>query len=145
MLARRGPVWRTGMRAVMMTVATTFALNGAAMAKPALNEVEKIDEGLFAVGLAHEIRKNCPDISPRYFRALGFLRYLEATAREMGYTKAEVEAHLDSDVEKDRLRARASRLMNARGLKQDEQGYCDLGRQEISAGSATGRLLREAR
>ena len=133
------------MRAIVTAVAMTFALDGAAIAKPALNQVEKIDEGLFAVGLANEIRKNCPDIAPRYFRALGYLRDLEATAREMGYTEEEIEAHLDSDVEKDRLRDRATRLMSARGLEKDEKGYCDLGRQEISADSATGRLLREAR
>lgn len=122
--------------AVMLSLATT------ASAKPALRDVPEIDNGLFTVGLADQIRKNCPDISARFFRALSYLKGLENEARDRGYTEAEVESHLDSDAEKDRLRARARDYMKARGHGQDQQGYCALGREEISQGSAIGALLR---
>lgn len=127
---------------VMMAVALMAGMTGLASAKPALRDVPVIDNGLFAVGLAHEIRRNCPDISARFFRALGFLRQLEREAEALGYTEAEVEAHLESDVEKDRLRARAARYMADQGFAQDSAGYCALGRSEIARNSQTGTLLR---
>ncbi|MEM1076754.1 MAG: DUF5333 domain-containing protein [Pseudomonadota bacterium] len=114
-------------------------------AKPSLRDVPQIDEGLFAVGLAHEIRKNCPEISARLFKAYGYLRGLYDEAQALGYSKAEIEAHVESDAEKDRMRARARATMEERGLTVNEEGYCALGRQEIAAKSATGSLLREDR
>lgn len=127
---------------VMVAAALILSLAGTATAKPALRDVPVIDNGLFAVGLADEIRRKCPDISARFFRAFGFLRELEQKAEAHGYTEAEVEAHLNSDVEKDRLRARAAKYMEEQGFTQDTAGYCALGRSEIARNSQTGALLR---
>ncbi|QJF50857.1 DUF5333 domain-containing protein [Roseobacter ponti] len=130
------------MTRLILSAAVMLSLATSASAKPALRDVPEIDNGLFTVGLADQIRKNCPDISARFFRALSYLKGLENEARDRGYTEAEVEAHLDSDAEKDRLRARARDYMKTRGHGQDQQGYCALGREEISRGSAIGALLR---
>lgn len=128
--------------ASLVLVVSVLATASAAQSKPALRDVPQIDEGLFTVGLADQIRKNCPDISARMFRALAYLTDLKHTARDLGYTRAEVEAHLDSDVEKDRLRARAGAYFDERGLAKDAAGYCALGAQEIKDETAVGRLLR---
>jgi hypothetical protein len=130
------------MRAVMMALGLVVALSGAAAAKPSLRDVPEIDNGLFAVGLANKIRKTCADISPRYFRAISFLRDLESKAYAMGYTEDEVEAHLESDAEKNRQRARAADYMKARGFEQTETGYCALGRSEIERKTRIGTFLR---
>lgn len=113
-------------------------------AKPALRDVPEIDDALFAIGLADQIRRNCPTISARLFKAWVTLRDLEKDAKARGYSDAEINAHLDSEVEKNRLRARGQDLMNARGLDTTTQGYCLLGEQEIGRNSAAGVLLRSS-
>ncbi|MBW4707912.1 DUF5333 domain-containing protein [Roseobacter sp. YSTF-M11] len=129
----------------LLTLSTVVALlvTGAAAANPPLREVKSIDDGLFAIGLADQIRKNCPVISARIFRAVGALQDLNSQAMALGYTKKEIDAHVDSDAEKDRLRARAAAYMAERDLTTDEAGYCALGKAEISRNSTVGVLLRE--
>ncbi|WP_300031283.1 DUF5333 domain-containing protein [uncultured Roseobacter sp.] len=128
---------------LMLAGAMILGLSAPLAARPALRDVPVIDDGLYAVGLADTVRKACPEISARFFRALGFLQDLRAEAESRGYTRAEVEAHLNSDAEKNRLRARAAQQMNELGFAQDTAGYCAMGRHEIASGSAAGRLLRE--
>ncbi|MEP2474728.1 DUF5333 domain-containing protein [Roseobacter sp.] len=111
-------------------------------AKPPLRDVQAIDDGLFAIGLADQIRKNCPVISARLLPALGALQGLQTTARDMGYTKAEIDAHVNSDVEKARLRARGAQYMASKDLKTDQAGFCTLGKEEIARNSTVGVLLR---
>lgn len=132
------------MRAIMIAVLVTASLAQTVAAKPALRDVKLIDDGLFTVGLADQIRKKCPTISGRLFKGLTELRSLQSEAYARGYTKAEIEAHVDSDVEKDRLRARAAKYMAERGFKQNEAGYCALGHEEIKRGSEIGALLRSS-
>lgn len=126
-----------------LTAVAALTVTGAMADNPPLRDVKSIDDGLFVVGLADQIRKNCPDISARVFRALGALQDLHSQALAMGYEKSEIDAHIDSDVEKDRLRARAADYMAAQGLTPDPAGYCALGRAEIERNSAVGVLLRE--
>lgn len=111
-------------------------------AKPSLRDVPRIDDGLFAVGLAHEIHKKCPTISARMLKGIGTLRALQSEARDLGYTDAEIRAHVDSRAEKQRLRARAADYMKQRGLGQTPQDYCALGRAEIAQQTDIGALLR---
>ena len=65
--------------------------------KPPLREVKELDDALYNVGLAHEIRKACPTISARLFKGVAELRRLYARAEDLGYTHAQIEAHVDSD------------------------------------------------
>jgi predicted secreted protein len=131
-------------RRIAYGAAFSALLCGAVLAqeKPALREVPALDNGLFTLGLADQIRKTCPSISARMLAALGAYSDLRQTAREMGYTRDEVEAHLDSDAEKERLRARARAYFEQKGVRPDAAGHCTLGQMEIAAGSDVGRLLR---
>nr|WP_299963050.1 DUF5333 domain-containing protein [uncultured Roseobacter sp.] len=119
-------------------------LAGSVAANPPLREVKAIDDGLFAIGLADQIRKNCPDIQARLLRALGALQDLNNEAKALGYSKAEIDAHVDSDAEKERLRARGKAYMAELGLEQDAAGYCALGHKEIDRSSTVGVLLRRS-
>lgn len=114
-----------------------------AAAKPPLREVAAIDDALFDLGLADRIRKNCPTISARMFKAIGYVRGIEKKARNMGYTQAEIDAYTDSDADKDRLRAKAAKYFAARGVDPSKpQSYCAVGLEEIQKSSRIGSLLR---
>lgn len=128
---------------VMMAAAMTLAMAAPAAAKPALRDVPEIDNGLFIVGAAHVIREACPDISARMFRGIAYLRNLQRRAYELGYSDAEIEAHMDSDVEKERMRKRGGVYFEQRGASMDDAAsMCAVGREEIAKDSAIGRLLR---
>ncbi len=114
-----------------------------AMAKPPLREVAAIDDALFDLGIADRIRKSCPTIGARMFRAILYVGKLEQKARSLGYTQAEIDAYTDSDIEKNRLRAKAATFFRARGVDtSDAQSYCALGLEEIQKSSRIGSLLR---
>ncbi|AEI94466.1 DUF5333 domain-containing protein [Roseobacter litoralis] len=133
------------MRKTMMMAVFMMGLAAPVAANPPLRDVQQIDDALYTVGLANEIRRKCPDISARFFKAISYLRALEDQARELGYSEAEIKAHLESDTEKKRLRARAADEMKAAGYKQNKQGYCALGRAEIAQKTEIGALLRVSR
>lgn len=133
---------RVGMRPLFIACLASVLMPGPVVAKPALRDVPAIDDGLFAVGLAHEIRKNCPQIKARYFRALSHLSALRQEALDLGYDADEISSHMKSDAEKQRLRDRAARYMQAQGFEQTTQGYCALGKGEIGRDTETGALLR---
>ncbi|MEQ3709036.1 MAG: DUF5333 domain-containing protein [Tateyamaria sp.] len=127
-----------------MTMALIFCLSaGAISAKPHLREVSKVDDTLLAVGIADEIRKNCPDISARMIKAVGLIRGVAAHARGLGYTSEEIDLYRKSDTEKARLKAKRDAYLAAGGAQTgNSQSYCQLGRQEIEKGSLIGAVLR---
>ncbi len=127
-------------RAMTLLIAATL-LSGPALAKPSLRDVPELDKGLFVIALANEIRRKCDDISPRWLRANSYINDLQDKARALGYTRDEVEAHLDDEVEKNRMLGIATRYMADKGVAAGD--YCAIGRIEIAAGTEVGRLLRE--
>ncbi len=128
---------------IALGLAAGPALATADGGKPPLREVREIDDGLLAVGIADEIRKECDDISARMFRALGYISSLERRARELGYTEDEIEDYVTSKEEKKRMRARGEAWLEAQGVNQSEPGaLCALGRREIAKGSQIGALLK---
>jgi hypothetical protein len=123
--------------AVAAVVATT------SFGKPALRDVPAIDNALLAVGLADEIRKQCPKISARFIKALLFVNGLRDKAREMGYTDAEIDAYRESPKEKARVRALGEAYLAANNVTVGNiESYCALGRAEIEKSSQIGALLR---
>lgn len=127
-----------------MTMALILSLSaGALSAKPHLRDVPEVDGTLLAVGIADEIRKNCPDISARMLTALAVIQGTGKRARALGYSDAEIDAYRKSDVEKDRLKAkRDTYLSQAGAVAGSPDGYCALGRTEIEKGGQIGALLR---
>ncbi len=122
---------------VVTMIATTV------VAKPALRDVPAIDDALLAVGLADEIRKQCPNISARYIKALRFMNGLRDKAQNMGYSDAEIDAYRKSSADKARLKAEGKTYLSANGVKVgNPQSYCTLGRAEIEKSSQIGTLLR---
>ena len=124
--------------AVVVTMIATTAV-----AKPGLRDVPAIDDALLAVGLADKIRKQCPNISARYIKALRFMNGLRNKAQNMGYSDTEIDTYRKSSAEKTRLKAEGKTYLSANGVKVgNPQSYCTLGRAEIKKSSQIGALLK---
>lgn len=128
---------------VPLVVAASVCLSGTAMAKTPLREVAEVDDGLFVVAVANEIRKQCNSISARMFRAYSYMNGLERRARNLGYSQTEIDAYVKSPEEKARMRARGEAYLKANGVSYaDPETFCTLGRTEIAKGTQIGQLLR---
>lgn len=132
------------MRMILPLIAASMmATAGMSSALPPLREVKEIDDGLFAVAVADEIRKECTSISARMFRALSYINTLENRALELGYSEQEIKAYVKSKEEKARMRARGEAYLKANGVSYaDPETFCTLGRAEIEKGTRIGQLLR---
>ena len=118
-------------------------LAAPALANPPLREVAEIDDALLDLGIADRIRKNCPTIEARMIKAVSYVWNLKSQAKDLGYSEGEIEAYIDSDAEKDRMRARGAAFFAERGVDtSDPQSYCALGLQEIQKSSRIGSLLK---
>lgn len=125
------------------TLAALALLATPVAAKPSLRDVPEIENTLFAVAIADEIRDRCGAISARTLRALGLLRKLKARANALGYSDAEIRAYIESDTEKARMRKKGERFLAQNGVKTSEpETFCAFGRAEIARNSAIGALLK---
>ncbi len=121
---------------------------GLATAAPAaalgpLKDVTAISEGLIATGIAVEISDVCDELQPRLLRGIAYLNSLKDHARSLGYSEAQIDAYVDDRAEKRRLEAIArARLAEKGAVEGRPETYCAVGRAEIAADSAIGRLLR---
>ena len=130
------------MRAMTMALILSL-IAGTASAKPPLRDVPEIDGTILAVGIADQIRKNCPDISARMLRAMSVVNGLKGRARALGYTDAEIDAYRKSDAEKARLKAKGAAYLKQGGVSPGNPAtYCALGQAEIEKGGQIGTLLR---
>ncbi len=135
------------MKQVLTTLAAAFLLllpaAGKAEARPPLSQVTVIDDGLYQIALANLVRRRCDALDGRVFKAMGILRDLNRHARSLGYTQAEIDAYVDSDAEKDRMKARAAAMFAARGVDPDNpDDLCRYGLEEIASNSPVGALLK---
>jgi hypothetical protein len=102
-----------------------------------------ISEGLIQFAIARHIHNRCDDISARRIRALAYINALISQAEDLGYSRDEIRAYVNSEAEQDRVRALADERLAARGASPTQMaGYCTVGREEIAAGSEVGQLLR---
>ena len=116
---------------------------GNLSAKPALRDVQHITAGLITVGIAYEISETCSSINARFFRGISYLNSLKSHARGLGYTDAEIDAYTDDKAEQNRLEGIArARLFNLGAISGQPETYCAVGRAQMDAGTAIGRLLR---
>lgn len=124
-------------------VAPVLMMSATHGAAASLSENKTINDGLFAIAAADEIRKTCPSIDARMLKALGFLNSLESHARQQGYSKREIDDFVDSKADKKRLEKRAADYLAAKGaVSARPETYCTVGRAEIAANSQIGALLK---
>ncbi len=126
-----------------LAVAALMTVPGAVQAKPPLSDVDEIDNELYYIAIANEISEYCPSISGRRLKAIGVMWGLRSKANELGYSDTEIRAYVESDAEKDRMRAKGEAYLAQNGVSYDKpNSFCTLGRAEIERNSAIGVYLR---
>ena len=129
-------------KSLILAAALLLPASYAAALTP-LNEEQHINHSLISAGVGDLIRRNCSSISARIFVVFRKTNDLERYALDLGYTKAEISAFLDSKVEQARVRKATNDYLASNGVvKGSEATYCALGRAEIAKKSLTGQLLR---
>jgi hypothetical protein len=123
-------------------LALCVPLSAAAAQLPPLSQDAKVTGPLVAAAAGNRIRKACPDIAARKVRVFLEAQRLVAYARGQGYSQEEIDAFIDSDVERERIKqAAASWLVREGARENDTASLCVLGRREIDRGSYIGSLL----
>lgn len=126
-----------------LILAAMLTAPAAASPLPPLEENARVKSEFLSAAVGDEIRKNCPSISARTFRALGRVNELQNYALGLGYTKADIKAMRENPAAKAKLKAMRDAYMTKHGVREgDSDSYCRLGRQEIEKNSLTGWLLR---
>ena len=121
-------------------IAATLATPAAAL-EPLAKE-KYINDRLIAARVADRIRRTCPSIDGRILYAYGEARKLKRYAEQKGYSKAQIDAFLDSKTEKARIYAVAEDYLTRKGARPgDPESFCKVGRQEIRNNSVIGSLL----
>ncbi|MES0824772.1 DUF5333 domain-containing protein [Ruegeria sp. SCP11] len=127
----------------ILALMSVLALPTVAEAKPPLREVKEIDNELYYIAIANEISEYCPSISGRRLKAIGVMWDLRSKANKLGYSDKEIRAYVESDAEKDRMRAKGEAYLAQHGVSYDKpNSFCTLGRSEIERNSAIGVYLR---
>lgn len=120
-----------------------LTIPAVAEAKPPLREVKEIDNELYYIAIANEISEYCPSISGRRLKAISVMWGLRSKANDLGYSDKEIRAYVDSDAEKDRMRAKGEAYLAQNGVSYKKpDSFCTLGRKEIERNSAIGVYLR---
>ena len=116
----------------------------AAQDLPPLGQVEVITEGLINTAIAYELDRKCDELEGRRLQGIAFLWSLESEARQLGYSRQEIEDFIDDDEEKDRLEGIARERLRGMGAVEGQwDTYCAVGREEIAKASPIGRLLND--
>ena len=112
-------------------------------ARPDISENKQLNDTLFAILVADEIRNRCDGISGRILKGIGMLWNLVGDAKDLGYSEEEMNAYRNSDEAKAALRARGEVLMAEKNVNYDDpETFCRWGREEIADKSLIGSLLR---
>lgn len=128
---------------LILTPILCLCLAAPVAAKPPLSEVSEIDDGLMAIAIADEIRKNCDGISARMIRAMRQIKALEKRATALGYSEQEIKSYVKSKAEKARMRKKANSYLASQGVAaSDQKALCRYGREEIARGGPVGYFLR---
>ena len=128
--------------ALTLSFALVTGAAGASAGSGLQNE-QDINQGLLALAVADKIRRSCGGIGGRMFKARGFANDLKSVAALRGYKQAEIDAYLNDDHEKAKMRERRNAYFQARGASNlDANSLCDLGYSEIASKSLIGQLLK---
>ncbi|WP_371223569.1 DUF5333 domain-containing protein [Roseovarius sp. 2305UL8-3] len=134
------------MRMITTCVLSAALSMGLAMPSQAANGLAgeaDINNGLLTAAIAEKIQRECRSIGARIFKGRAYLNGLKDLASDRGYSDAEIEAYINNDQEKAKMRERRNEYFKANGASNlDPDSLCVLGRSEIAKNSQVGALLR---
>lgn len=128
---------------ILIPVFTCFLSTAvAAQDRQGLEFEAGIENSLLIVMTADLIRKNCDSISARKLKAILYIKGVQRRARALGYSKAEIEHHVDDEGQKARLERISLAYLASKGLDADVPStFCTVGRAEMAGDSTVGSLL----
>ncbi|NCQ24236.1 MAG: hypothetical protein COW54_02030 [Rhodobacteraceae bacterium CG17_big_fil_post_rev_8_21_14_2_50_63_15] len=130
---------------MILSFSFTLLMSGTAAIASAgsLAQETEINQGLFHISVADEIRKRCDVISPRLFIAITYMESLKKEALRRGYSDAEIDRYVHDKTEKAKMRARSDAYIREQGAEpNDGPSLCILGLREIEMKSPIGALLK---
>ncbi|MFX0545661.1 DUF5333 domain-containing protein [Roseovarius sp. S1116L3] len=131
------------MRVVVTTLIALSVAGGASAARADLAAEQDINAGLLAIAAADKIRRDCGDISGKFWAARSYVNQLKGMAEKRGYTEAEIEAYVNDDAEQDKMRERRNAYFKSKGASNlDAASLCRLGQEEIKNRSRIGSFLK---
>lgn len=134
---------KTRVFSVLAVVVALTSPVSAQDARPDISDNGPLNDTLFAILVADEIRNRCDSISGRVLKGVGMLWNLVNDAKDQGYTEDEITAYRNSDAAKAALRLRGEVLMAEKNVTYDDpETFCRWGRDEIAKQSLIGSLLR---
>lgn len=108
-----------------------------------LSEISELQDGLFVAAMVRGVDRRCDTMEARKLQGFLFLSRLNSTAKSYGYSQDEIDAYLDDEAEKDRMRARAAAYLTENGYDPtDNSELCRFGRDQVAAGTQIGKYLR---
>jgi len=127
----------------LVTFAVLAALTTSAEARVQLKDDATIEDGLKTVAIGKMLYKGCDRITPRRIKAFSFARSLQSRARALGYSDTEIDAYLDSDTDKTRVKSKARAYLASKGVDFAKPStLCSVGAVEIQTETAVGQFLR---
>ncbi len=136
---------RIGISPCVPVFALALALGLAAtmLQAAALRDHEGVNRGLLIAGIVTMIEETCPSFGVRRIRGLLYLRSLYNMAQSAGFSREEIEAHVDSEEEEARLRRRVDAWLAIWGAEPgNAESYCAIGRDHVNRRTRIGLLLR---
>lgn len=131
---------------IVSTMILTAALTLAALpslARPGLPNETEINNGLLIAAVVEKIQRECDTLGARFLKGRAYLTSLKEMASDRGYSDAEIEAYINDDAEKARMRQRRNDYFKKHGASNlDPDSLCVLGHAEIARKSQIGLLLR---
>lgn len=130
-------------RTTLLTTALFLALSTSADARVALKDDAKIENGLTLFAIGDRLDETCTDISVREFKTKAYALSLFNHARGLGYSASEIDAYLDSDTDKQRIKSRAASYLKSKGADMNNPAsICAVGKKEVVDQTSVGRYLR---
>lgn len=131
------------MRLIITTVLAFGLIGTAGIARADLAAEKDINAGLLTVAIADKIRRDCSEVSAKFWAARSYANQLKGMALKRGYTEAQIDAYINSDAEQDKMRARRNAYIKSKGASnKDAASLCRLGRDEIKNRSHVGSFLK---
>ncbi|MEM8582076.1 MAG: DUF5333 domain-containing protein [Pseudomonadota bacterium] len=113
-------------------------------AESGLRQEADITNALLVISVADKIRRSCSSLGANLFRARSLVNSVRETARERGYSEAEIDHYINDKSNRAEMRGMRNEYFSSKGASNlDPDSLCVLGKAEIASGSQIGRLLRE--
>ncbi len=100
---------------------------------------------LFTAAVIRQVVKYCDSLAaPSRLQRQAYFMQLYLAARSAGYSRAQLEAFVEDEDEREHMKALVAHHLGQQGVQlSDNDAVCAYGRQQIAAGTAVGQRLRE--